>query len=134
MQQRTFIANTEHIRSIAREINIFSYKKQIFKVQLSQLTETENFSVEKKLVRFYSLGQHAFWTILPVYTILVYLLMVFTNIVPYEELGIIPTILLYAPFAMVAILVLRVMVTLYAKRSLLKLADELQTDPSFVFG
>ncbi|MFZ6024638.1 MAG: hypothetical protein ACOYVG_09335 [Bacteroidota bacterium] len=134
MQQRTFITNAEDIRSIAGEINVFSCKKQIFKVQLSQLTETGNFVVEKKLVRFYSLGQHSFWTILPVYTILAYLLMVFMNIIPYDELGIVTTILLYAPFAIGAILLLRIAATLYAKRSLFKLAQELQSDPSFIFG
>lgn len=134
MQQRTFINSPEDIRAIAGEINIFSCKKQIFKVQLSQLSEAENFTVEKKLVRFYSLGQHSFWNILPVYTILVYLIMVFTSIIPYHELGIVPTILLYAPFALAAILLLRIVVTLYAKRSLLKLAQELESDPSFIFG
>lgn len=133
MQQRTIITNAEGIRSIARDINIFSCKKQIFKVQISQLSEAENFEVEKKLVKFYSLGQHGFWTILPVYTILVYLLMVFTHIIPYHELGIVTTILLYAPFALGAIFILRIAATLYAKRSLLKLAEELQSDPSFVF-
>jgi hypothetical protein len=134
MQQRTFITSPEDIRAIAGEINIFSCKKQIFKVQLSQLGEAENFAVEKKLVRFYSLGQHSFWNILPVYTILVYLLMVFTNIIPYHELGIVPTILLYAPFALAAMLLLRIAATLYAKRSLLKLEQELESDSSFIFG
>lgn len=134
MQQRTFITSAEDIRSIAGEINVFSCKKQIFKVQLSQLAETENFEVEKRLVRLYSLGQHSFWTILPVYTILVYLLMVLANIVPYDELGIVTTILLYAPFAIGAILVLRIAATLYARRSLLKLSQELESDTSFLFG
>ncbi len=134
MQQRTFITSAEDIRSIAGEINVFSCKKQIFKVQLSHLAETENFVVEKKLVRLYSLGQHSFWTVLPVYTILVYLLMVFANIIPYDELGTVTTILLYAPFAIGAILILRITATLYARRSLLKLAQELESDPSFIFG
>jgi Flp pilus assembly protein TadB len=134
MQQRTIITRTEDIRSIARDISIFSCKKQIFKVQLSHISETENFEVEKKLVRLYSLGQHGFWAVLPVYTILVYLLLLFANIIPYHELGIVPTILLYAPFAIGAIFFLRILATFYAKRSLLKLAQELQTDPSFTFG
>lgn len=134
MQQRTFITDTEDIRGIAREISIFSCKKQIFKVQLSQLSETENFDVEKKLVKLYSLGQHAFWAILPVYTILIYLMMVVVRIIPYNELGIIPTILLYAPFALGAILLLRITATIYAKRSLNKLAQELQSDSSIMFG
>lgn len=134
MQQRNIITNPEDIRSVANDINVFTCKKQIFKVQLSQLSETENFEVEKKLVKFYSLGQHAFWTVLPVYTIIVYLLLVFTHIIPYHELGIVPTILLYAPFALGAILLLRIAATLYAKRSLLKLAEELHTAPSFIFS
>jgi magnesium transporter len=49
-------------------------------------------------------------------------------------LGIVPTILLYAPFAIGAIFFLRILATFYAKRSLLKLAQELQTDSSFTFG
>ncbi len=134
MQQRTFVTNTEDIRSIAREINIFSCKRQIFKVQLNQFSEAENFEVEKRLVRLYSLGQHRIWTVLPVYTIILYLAMVFTNIIPYSELGIVPTILLYAPFAFGAILLLKVMTAWYAKRSLIKLSHELNAAPSFVFG
>ena len=101
---------------------------------MRQLSDAENFEVEKKLVRFYSLGQHEFWTILPVYTIIIYVLMVFANIIPYHELGIVPTILLYAPFAIAAILLSRVVVTLYAKRSLLKLAADLHTDTALIFG
>jgi len=134
MQQRTFITQAEDIRTIARDINIFSCKKQIFKVQISHFSEADNFETEKKIVRLYSLGQHSFWTIVPVYTILLYLLMVVANIIPYHELGIVLTILLYAPFAVGAILLLRVAATLYAKRSLLKMAQELQTNPSFIFG
>lgn len=134
MQQRTFIINAEDIRSIARDISIFSCKKQIFKVQLNQFSEAENFEVEKKVVRLYSIGQHGFWTVLPVYTILIYLSMVFAAIIPYNELGIVPTILLYAPFSIGAILLLRASATLYAKRALIKLAADLHTTPSFTFG
>ena len=135
MQQRTFITRSEDISNIAkRHYYIFQQKNRFSKVQLNQFSEAENFEIEKKLVKMYSLGQHGFWTILPIYTILVYLLMVLINIIPYNELGAVPTILLYAPFALVAILLLRVFATLYARRSLLKLANELHTTPSFMFA
>lgn len=134
MQQRNIVTSTEDIRSIAADISIFSCKKQIFKVQLNQFSEQENFDVEKKLVRFYSLGQHNFWNVLPAYTIMGYLMLVFTNIIPFYELGIVTTILLYAPFALGAIFLLRISATWYAKRSLIKMANELHAAPSFSFG
>lgn len=134
MQQRTIITTTEDIRNIARDINIFSCRKQIFKVQLNQFSETENQDVEKRVVKFYSLGQHAFWNTLPAYTILVYLFLVFTGIIPFHQLGIVPTIILYAPFATGLVFLLRIIAAFYAKRSLIRMANELQTIPSFSFG
>lgn len=134
MQQRTFITNAEDIRSIARDINIFSCRKQIFKVQLNQFSEFENQAVEKKVVKFYSIGQHSFWNTLPVYTILAYLFLVFTNVIPFHQLGVVPTIILYAPFATGLVFLLRIVAAFYAKRSLIRMANELQTTPSFVFG
>lgn len=134
MQQRTIITTAEDIRNIARDINIFSCRKQIFKVQLNQFSEIENQDVEKRVVKLYSVGQHTFWNSLPAYSILAYLVLVITNIIPFEQLGIVPTIILYAPFATFLVFMLRMLAAFYAKRSLIRMANELQTTPSFVFG
>lgn len=126
MQQRTVITDANDIRKIARDINIFSCRKQIFKVQLQQYSDVTNQGLEKSVVRYYSLGQHSFWNILPGYTLVMYLVLLFTGVIPYGVWGIIPTILLYAPFAFGFVFLLRIIVSWYAKRSLLKLANELE--------
>lgn len=136
MPQRTLITEVNDIKAVARGINIFSCRKQIFKVQLYQFNAAQNQGLEKTVVRYYSLGQHSFWNALPGYTLIIYLFMLLTNIIPYDELGVIATILLYAPFAFGSVFLLRILIAWYAKRSLMRLATTLETERhkySYVF-
>lgn len=127
MPQRTIITDVSDIKNIARDINIFSCRKQIFKVQLTQFSNTENQEVEKTVVRYYSFGQHGFWNALPGYTLLMYLVMIVANIIPIDSIGLVPIILLYVPFSFGSFFILRILIAWYAKRSLIKLANDIES-------
>ena len=130
MSQRTVLSDTNDIRMIAKDISVFSSKKKIFKAKFYHFTDSQNLELEKTVVRYYSLNQHNFWNILPVYILGSYILLVFAGIISYHELGLIPTIVLYVPFALVCIFLARLAVTLYAKKSLQRLANELELQNS----
>lgn len=130
MSQRTVLSDTNDIRMIAKDISVFSSRKKIFKAKFYHFTDSQNLELEKTVVRYYSLNQHNFWNILPVYILGSYLLLVFAGIISYHELGLIPTIVLYVPFALVCIFLARLAVTLYAKKSLQRLANELELQNS----
>ncbi len=130
MSQRTVLSDTNDIRMIAKDISIFSSRKKIFKAKFYHFTDSQNLELEKRVVRYYSLNQHNFWNILPVYTLGSYLLLVFAGIISYHELGLIPTIVLYVPFALISIFLSRLTVTLYAKKSLQRLANDLDLQNS----
>lgn len=126
MHQRTLISEPEQIRRLSKGIHFFSSRKQMFKVQLNGFSDKENYKLEKRIVRYYSLGQHALLGALPPITILIYLFFVLSGLIPYLNLGIVLTILLYVPFAALLMIVCRVLVTFYARRSLHKLAEQLE--------
>jgi len=137
MSQRTILSDINDIRNVAKDINVFSCKKKIFKARFYQFTDSQNMELEKTIVRYYSLNQHNFWNILPGSTLISYLLLVFADFVSFNKLGLIPIILLYIPFALVSVCLTRIAVTWYAKRSLLKLANQLElqsTQYSFVMS
>lgn len=106
MSQRTVLSDTNDIRMIAKDISVFSSRKKIFKAKFYHFTDSQNLELEKTVVRYYSLNQHNFWNILPGYILASYLLLVFAGIISYHELGLIPIILLYIPFALVFIFLL----------------------------
>lgn len=126
MQQRTLISEPEQIRLLSKGIHLFSCRKQMFKVQLDGLSDKDNYELERRIVRSYSLGQHSLMGALPSVTILIYLFFVLSGMIPYLNLGIVPTILLYVPFAALLVILCRVLVTIYARRSLHKLAEQLE--------
>lgn len=130
MSQRTVLSDTNDIRMIAKDISVFSSRKKIFKAKFYHFTDSQNLELEKTVVRYYSLNQHNFWNILPGYILASYLLLVFAGIISYHELGLIPIILLYIPFALVFIFFTRSAVTWYAKKSLQKLANDLELQNS----
>lgn len=130
MSQRTVISDTNDIRMVAKDISIFSSRKKIFKAKFDHFTDSQNLELEKTVVRYYSLNQHNLWNILPGYILATYLLLVFTDIISYNKLGLISIILLYIPFAIGSISLTRVAVTWYAKKSLLKLANDLELQNS----
>lgn len=130
MSQRTLLSDTNDIRMIAKDISVFSSRKKIFKAKFYQFTDSQNLELEKTVVRYYSLNQHNFWNILPGYILGSYLLLVFAGIISYQELGLIPIIFLYIPFALVSIFLTRLAVTWYAKKSLQKLANDLEMQNS----
>ena len=130
MSQRTVLLDTNDIRVVVNDISVFSSRKKIFKAKFHHFTDSQNLELEKTVVRYYSLNQHNLWNILPGYILVTYLLLVFMNIISYNKLGLIPIILLYIPFALVTICFTRVAVTWYAKKSLLKLANDLELQSS----
>lgn len=103
-------------------------------MQIRQYNHVENHELEKSVVRFYSFGQHNFWNALPGYTLLIYIMMILFKIIPYAEWGIVPTILLYVPFGFGLVFIFRVLIAWYAKRSLLKLADEMESGGSYEYA
>jgi hypothetical protein len=126
MSQRTVLSDTNDIRIVAKDISVFSCRKRIFKARFHHFTDAQNIELEKAVVRYYSLNQHSFWNILPGYTFILYLFLVVANIISYTKLGLIPIILLYIPFALVSVYLIRIAITWYAKKSLLKLAHDLE--------
>lgn len=130
MSQRTVLSDINDIRIVANDISVLSCKKKIFKAKFHHFSDSQNLELEKTVVRYYALNQHNFWNILPGYILVTYLLLVFTDIISYHKLGLIPIILLYIPFALVSVYVTRVAVTIYAKKSLLKLANDLELQNS----
>lgn len=126
MSQRTILSDIDDIRLIAKDINVFSCRKRIFKARFHQFSDSQNMELEKTVVRYYSLNQQSFWNILPGYTLVIYLLLVFADVISFNRLGLIPIILLYIPFALVSVYLTRIAVTWYAKRSLLKLVNDLE--------
>lgn len=137
MSQRTVLSDVNDIRVVANDISIFSCRKRIFKARFHQFTDSQNLELEKTVVRYYSLNHQSFWNILPGYTLVIYLLLVFADVISFSRLGLIPIILLYIPFALVSVYITRIAVTWYAKRSLLKLANDLElqnTHYSFVMS
>jgi FlaA1/EpsC-like NDP-sugar epimerase len=130
MSQRTVLSDVNDIRVVAKDISIFSCRKRIFKAKFHQFTDSQNIELEKIVVRYYSLIQQKFWNTLPGYTLITYLLFVFADVISFNKLGLIPIILLYIPFAFVLVYITRIAVTWYAKRSLLKLANDLELQNS----
>jgi hypothetical protein len=126
MQQRTIITEPYHIKEISKDVHFFYCRKQMFKVQLHRLSDKENLELEKNIVRYYSLGQYSLIGVIPPVTILVYILFIFSGIVPFSDLGIMGTIAMYIPFALSASLLYRTVMYFYAKRGLCKIADELE--------
>ena len=134
MQQRIIITNVDDIKIISHDISPYHTRKRIFKVQLNQFSEQENQDVERQIVRLYHMGQHSGLNLLPLLTIVLYLSMVSFGWVPFHQIGIVPTIILYAPFAIICTFIVRILVVWYARKSMQKLASELSNGHSYSFG
>ncbi|NCT93751.1 MAG: hypothetical protein GXC72_04965 [Chitinophagaceae bacterium] len=133
MQQRLIITKTDDIRQLAHEIKFFSMRKRMFKIQLAEVGETDNHSIEKQVVRLYAMSQHPIMNTLPLFNILAYLFLVSFNVVPYAQVGIVATIALYAPFSVLVTVIARVLTIWYARKSMLRLADHLDHHPHYSF-
>lgn len=131
MEQKIIISNVSDIQQIAHEISMFNVQKRIIKVHLNQFTEAENRQLECEIVKQYAAGGQQVDGKTGICTLLVYLALVVTDIIPVFKWGAINTILLYVVLSLAGIMFIRMYRIWHARKSLNRLARELPAAPSF---
>ena len=125
MQQKIIVSTAADIKNIAHEMGLFHTQKRTIKVHLSQLSEEENRRIENRIVKQYAANDFHQSNVFGINTLMGYVLLVATNIIPVIKLGITNAILLYVFFSIAVMLIVRVYNFWHARRELMRLAEEL---------
>ncbi len=131
MEKKTIISNASDIEQIAQEIGLFKVQKRIIKVHMNQFSEAENRQLEQEIVKRYAIGRQEMDSRIGLLTLGTYLVLMVIGTIPVLKLGLINSVLLYVLVTIGMLLGIRLYRFWNARRTLYRLARELQVVPVF---
>lgn len=131
MKQELIISEVAEIRKIARKINFFNLPREKIKMHLPLLTESENEQLEKIVQKHYGACGCGQGRIAGMFTLAGFVLLLCTGVVSIVQLGIWKTLLYYFLVSMLTMLIAKGYGIVQARKSLLRLADDLEQKKLF---
>lgn len=124
------VTSAEEIAGLARHVGLFAKHNRNIRVDLGGLTPAENKALEADIIKHYSACGCGQGRISGIITLIGYLALVLTGVISVKTLGIGKTILLYFACATVAMIVGKAFALSKARRSLIALSEQFQTQKS----
>ncbi|GAC1438470.1 MAG: hypothetical protein NVSMB63_02060 [Sediminibacterium sp.] len=134
MEHEIIISNAAEIKNIAGEISLFHTQKRVIKVQFPHFSKEENIQLEKKIATYYMARESYHGGLIGIFTVIGYMILVSTKVISIQKLGIVNTILLYFACSFITMTIGKLYHFWQARRQLNRLAEELQSMPSFSYS
>jgi hypothetical protein len=128
MKPELIITQSNQIREIASQINIWSQKRRLIIVRFSHLTAEENKSLEETITRHYgTCGCHQ-GRVAGIFTFIGYFLLVAFGIISIYNLGVWKTIFLYFLVSFIIMVIAKIAALIRARKALFSIAQQIESN------
>jgi hypothetical protein len=128
IKQETIISNSASLKKLIPEISLFKTARKNIHLQIDHLTEQENKLLQYRVEKYYKACGCSQGRITGIITLIAFIVLMLTGIVPVHELGIGKTFLYYFILSFITMLIGKIAGLWQAREQLGKIADKLENN------
>jgi len=129
MREEIILNSASSLQNLAGEMGLFKTSRRNIRVCFEHLSERENANLQDRVTKYYKACGCAQGRVTGIITLLGFVLLLATGVLSVRELGVPKTLLYYFLCSFVTMLVAKIIGIWQARKQLMKLATEFQTNP-----